>query len=159
MHLLALQQPMAKDLRIIGTALKITTDLERIGDYSVDIAKSAVRLSTQPYARPLVRIPRMAELAGRMVRGSLAAFVTRDLSKIDEVIELDDAVDDLYRQIWRALLDEMAQGLMPHERGVRLILVARYLERIADHATNVAERVHYMETGVLHQLVSVHQNH
>lgn len=156
MHLLAQQQPMSKDLRVIGTALKITTDLERIGDYSVDIAKIAVELSHDPYTRPLVRIPRMAELTAKMVRGALESFVTRDFVKIEEVIAMDDEVDDLNAQVWQAQIDEIEDRVTSAPMAANLILVSRFLERIADHAVNVAERVQYMETGVLRQLDANH---
>jgi phosphate transport system protein len=157
MHLLALQQPMSKDLRVIGTALKITTDLERIGDYSVDIAKTTLNLAGIPFPTPLVRIPRMAEYTVQMVQGVLEAFVNRDLSKVEEVIALDDKVDELYVQVWDMLISEMEQSSDNVVRAANLILVARYLERIADHAVNVAERVYYMETGLLIQLATSHQ--
>lgn len=158
MHLLAQQQPMSKDLRVIGTALKITTDLERIGDYSVDIAKTAIELAGEPYTKPLVRIPRMAESTAKMVRGALESFVNRDFAKIEEVIALDDEVDDLNAQVWHAQIREIENGITNPSLAAHLILIARYLERIADHAVNVAERVQYMETGVLHQLASSHQS-
>jgi phosphate transport system protein len=159
MHLLALQQPMSKDLRVIGTALKITTDLERIGDYSVDIAQTATKISAFRFDRQLLRIPRMAEIAVRMVRGALEAFVARDLQKVGEVVALDDLVDELYDEVWRALVAEMRDGSMDIELATQLVLVARYLERIADHAVNVAERVAYMETGELRQLATSHRDH
>jgi phosphate transport system protein len=157
MHLLALQQPMAKDLRIIGTALKITTDLERIGDYSVDIALLAQELTNEPFHTPLVRIPRMAEIAIAMVRGALQAFVSRDLAQVDAVIQMDDRVDALYYETRDYLIEEMKN---PDNvwRGAHLLLAARYLERIADHTVNVAERVYYMETGVLIQLSESHKH-
>ncbi|HOF87213.1 MAG TPA: phosphate signaling complex protein PhoU [Armatimonadota bacterium] len=157
MHLLALQQPLSKDLRVIGTALKITTDLERIGDYSVDIAKAALILAGARYPAPLTRIPRMAEYTVAMVQGALEGFVHRDFRKIEEVIALDDKVDALYVEVWEMLLQEMRQSSENIVRAANLILVARYLERIADHAVNVAERVYYMETGVLRQLATSHQ--
>jgi phosphate transport system protein len=157
MHMLALQQPLSKDLRVIGTALKITTDLERIGDYSVDIAKTALELVSEPVIKPLVRIPQMAQATARMVRGALEAFVSRDPDKIEEVVRLDDEVDELNRQVWNMMIQEMQENPSTVSRAAHLILVARYLERIADHAVNVAERVQYMETGVLRQLASSHQ--
>jgi phosphate transport system protein len=157
MHLLALQQPMSKDLRVIGTALKITTDLERIGDYSVDIAKTALVLAGERYPSPLVRIPRMADYTVEMVQGALEGFVNRDFKKIEEVIALDDRVDELYVEVWEMLVKEMQENRESIVRAANLILVARYLERIADHAVNVAERVYYMETGILRQLATSHQ--
>ncbi len=158
MHLLALQQPMSKDLRIIGTALKIITDLERIGDYSVDIAKTAMELSHAPHYFPLVRIPRMGEETARMVREALKAFVSRDFQLVEEVIALDDEVDTLNIEVWDSMMEKMATSPETISWASHLILVARYLERIADHAVNVAERVYYMETGILRQLVESHRS-
>lgn len=157
MRLLALQQPMARDLRTIGTVLKAISDLERIGDYSVDIAKAVeYHLSQEPYFKPLERIQRIASLSKMMVRECLDAFVARDLELAQKVCRDDQAVD----KIWHALLDELVEFMQRDPKVVRqaahLLLVARYLERIADHATNVAERVYYMETGRLEQLARTH---
>jgi len=153
MRLLALQQPMAKDLRLIGTALKVIADLERIGDYAVDIARAAQILSNEPFFKPLEDLPRMAAIAQAMLRDVLRAFVQRDLELVAKVCEDDDLVD----QLWYKLLDEL-MGVMRRSpdlvrQATYLLLVARYLERVADHTTNVAERVNYVETGVLKQLV------
>jgi len=157
MHLLALQQPMSKDLRVIGTVYKVTTDLERIGDYAVDIAKTTIDIASMSRTQTIVRIPKMAEFTARMVRGALEAFVNRDSAKIEEVVNLDDEVDELNRQVWQALIEEMRKNPDSIYLASHLILVARCLERIADHAVNVAERVQYMETGVLRQLTANHQ--
>ncbi len=156
MRLLALQQPMSKDLRAIATALKVIADLERIGDYSVDIARTARVLAGEPYFKPLEDIPRMAELTSKMVRDVLTAFINRDLRLVRQVCADDDAVD----RLWYALLEELMAFMRRDPalvtQGVHLLLVARYLERIADHATNVAERINYMETGKLEQLTALH---
>ncbi|MFO8081473.1 MAG: phosphate signaling complex protein PhoU [Armatimonadota bacterium] len=156
MRLLALQQPMAKDLRIIGTALKAITDLERVGDYAVDIAKSAQTLSDEPYFKSLIDIPRMGDLTISMVRTAAQAFVKQDLDLVREVIESDDQVDDL----WYNLLDELVEYMRQDPdlilQATHLLLVARYLERIADHVVNVAERVSYMVTGQLEDLAPSH---
>jgi phosphate transport system protein len=147
MRLLALQQPMSRDLRTIGTAMKVIADVERIGDYCVDIARAAVLLADTAYFKPLVDLPRMGALVTDQLRLALQALVHEDLDLVREVIERDDSVDVM----WYALLDELS-GLMEQRpdlvrQAVQLILVARYLERIADHVVNIAERVSYMVTG------------
>jgi phosphate transport system protein len=139
--LLALQQPMARDLRFITAALKISNDLERVGDHGVNIAGSAVRLSGQPEPKPLVDIPRMAELAGGMLHESLDAFVRHDAETARRICLRDDAVDQLNRQVFHELLNTMMEDPTTITRGMELILVARNLERVADLATNVAEEV------------------
>ncbi len=157
MRLLALQQPMSKDLRIISTALKIITDLERIGDYSVDIAKAAKLLSGEPYFKPLIDIPRMAELTKKMLRDALQAFVDRSIEKAIQVCKDDDAVDQLNKGLLEELMDYMRKDPKLIMQSVHFILISRYLERIADHVTNVAERIVYMETGELRQIVESHK--
>ncbi|MGB9791766.1 MAG: phosphate signaling complex protein PhoU [Thermacetogeniaceae bacterium] len=145
--LLALQQPMAGDLRVISTAMKIAIDLERIGDHAVDIAKVTIRLAGQPLIKPLIDIPRMAEIAQRMIRESLDAYVRRDISKVDDLIDYDHEVDALYNQIFRELLTFMIEDPRTIGQATQLLFVARYLERVADHATNLGEAVYYMVTG------------
>lgn len=151
MRLLALQQPMAGDLRFIGTTMKVIADVERIGDYSVDIAKAAIAMADGEYFKPLVDIPRMSDIVRQMLRRALEALVGRDLEIAREVIKLDDQVDEL----WHLLLGELEQIMQERPETVRqavmLLLVARYLERIADHIENVAERVIYIETGHLQE--------
>ncbi len=159
MRLLALQQPMSRDLRQVGTIMKVIADAERIGDYSVDIARTAIKLAEQEFFKPLVDIPRMAELVRGMLRHAIEALVKRDLGLIQQVVDDDDAVD----QMWYALLDEL-QCIMQQRpevvpQATALLLVARYLERIADHVVNIAERVAYMETGELETLASSHHSH
>ena len=157
MTLLALQQPMARDLRTIGTIMKVIADVERIGDYAVDIARTAITLADSEFFKPLVDIPRMSELVAAMLRKVIQALVKRDLDLVAEVIAEDDEVD----KMWYSLLDELT--VMMQERSeivpqaVALLLVARYLERIADHTVNVAERVAYMETGQLCDLAPSHR--
>lgn len=149
MNLLALQCPLGRDLRLIGTILKITTDLERIGDNSVNIAEIAERIAHEPLIKPLIDIPRMADLAQDMLRKSLEAFVRRDVNLAEEVRKSDDAID----QIYAGLFDELMGFVFPGDeqyrvrQAINLLFVAYYLERIADHATNIAERVVYMVTG------------
>jgi len=156
MRLLALQQPMAKDLRIIGTAMKVIADLERVGDYAVDIAKSAKTLAEEPYFKTLIDIPRMAEITIGMVRASAQAFVKQDLNLVREVVEKDDEVDRLWYRLLDELVDYMQRDPDLILQATHLLLVARYLERIADHVVNVAERVSYMETGQFEDLAMSH---
>jgi phosphate transport system protein len=153
MRLLALQQPMAKDLRTIGTVLKAITDLERIGDYSVDIARIAQRLMDHPGPLPRVDLAGMTEAAKGMIRGTLRAFVDRDLEAVRRIcMEDDDVVDHAYHRLMDELLELMRQDPSQVVPAAHFILAARSLERIADHITNVAERIQYMETGVLEEL-------
>ena len=139
--LLALRQPMAVDLRFITAALKIGNDLERVGDHAVNIAGSAKRLASEPPLKPLVDIPRMADLAATMLREGLDAFVRRDSSTARELVKRDDEVDALNHQMFRELLSFMIEDPRTITRAMELILVARNLERVADLATNVAEEV------------------
>jgi phosphate transport system protein len=139
--LLALQQPLAGDLRSITATLKISNDLERVGDHAVNIAGSALRLSEQPLLKPLVDIPRMATLSTGMLREALNAFVRRDSEGARRLVRRDDEVDQLNRQIFRELLSYMMEDPTTITRAMELILVSRNLERVADLATNVAEEV------------------
>ncbi len=141
LRLLALQQPMARDLRFITAALKINNDLERVGDHAVNIAESALRLAGAPLVKPLVDIPRMAELSGGMLHDALDAFVRRDAETARRLCASDDAVDALNRQVSRDLVEVMARDPATVARAVELLLVARNLERVADLATNIAEEV------------------
>jgi phosphate transport system protein len=148
-ELLALHQPAAVDLRVIMTAIKIVTDLERIGDQAVNIAQRALELHTEPQLKPYVDLPRMAERAQRMVKESLDAFVNRDTELARRVCAADAEVDGLKEQIFRELLTFMMQDPRTIPRAMRLILISRFMERIADHATNIAEMVIYMVEGKL----------
>ncbi|MDH7568009.1 MAG: phosphate signaling complex protein PhoU [Armatimonadota bacterium] len=152
LHLLALQQPMARDLRAIAAAMKIISDIERVGDYAVDVAKTAAKLAEQPLFKPLVDIPRMGQLVQEMLREALEGFVNRDLERIQRMIQADDAVDRLNRQLHDELVTWIERDPSVARQAVWLILVARYLERMADHITNIGERVYYMETGSLREL-------
>jgi phosphate transport system protein len=145
--LLALKQPMASDLRFLVAGIKINSDLERIADQAVSIALRARELITQPEVKPLIDIPRMAGLAQEMVRKSLDAFVRRDADLARSVIDADDAVDSLRDQVFRELLTYMMGDAGTIPRALALILVSRNLERIADHATNIAEDVIYIVRG------------
>jgi phosphate transport system protein len=141
LKLLALQNPMASDLRLITAAMKINADLERIGDQAVNIAENAVKVAALPPLRPMIDLPRMAEIAEGMTRDSLDAFVRRDASLARDILSRDDEVDQLKDQIFRVLLTHMMADPGTIERALGLILVSRNLERIADHATNIAEDV------------------
>ena len=143
-ELLALHQPTAGDLRFITTAMKIVTDLERIGDQAVNIAQRVVELNREPQLKPYIDIPRMADQAQRMVKESLDAFVARDTDLARQVCGEDDSVDAFKEQIFRELLTFMMEDPKTIPRAIRLILVSRFLERVADHATNIAEMVIYM---------------
>ena len=143
-ELLALHQPTAGDLRFITTAMKIVTDLERIGDQAVNIAERALELNQEPQLKPYIDLPRMAERAQRMVKESLDAFVARDTELARRVCGDDDEVDALKEQIFRELLTFMMEDARTIPRAIRLILISRFLERVADHATNIAEMVVYM---------------
>jgi phosphate transport system protein len=143
-ELLALNQPAAGDLRFITTTMKIVTDLERIGDQAVNIAQRVLELNREPQLKPYIDLPRMAELAQRMVKESLDAFVARDTELARQVCGEDDAVDALKEQIFRELLTFMMEDPKTIPRAIRLILISRFLERVADHATNIAEMVIFM---------------
>jgi phosphate transport system protein len=157
MRLLALQQPMSRDLRLIGTVMKVISDIERIGDYAVDIAKCAIRLSDTAYFKPLVDIPLMGERVRQLLRLALTALVRHDLELVRQVIALDDEVDELWAALREELETLMEQRPEVVRQAVSLLLVARYLERIADHTVNIAERVAYMETGKLETLAASHR--
>jgi phosphate transport system protein len=139
--LLALFQPMAADLRAIVAAVKINTDLERVGDLAVNIAEAAQRYIERPPVKKLIDIPRMAGIAQAMLRDALDAFVRRDLDLAQHVLDEDDTLDELKTQIFRELLTYMLQDPSTIEPALDLILISRHLERIGDHATNVAEDV------------------
>jgi phosphate transport system protein len=142
--LLALHQPMAVDLRAIMSAIKINTDLERVGDLAINIAEAARRYLRHPPVKELIDIPRMADLAQAMLRDALDAFVRRDTVLAQRVLDEDDVLDGLKTQVFRELLTYMLQAPSTIEPALDLILVSRHLERIGDHATNVAEDVIFM---------------
>jgi phosphate transport system protein len=144
LKLLALKQPMAVDLRFITSAMKIITDLERIGDQAVNIAERAISLNEEPQLKPYIDIPRMAEIAQSMVKDVMDAFVNRDSKLARSVCARDDLVDGLNDQVFRELLTYMIADPKTITRAVHLMIVCRCLERIADHATNIAEDVIFM---------------
>lgn len=142
--LLALQQPLAIDLRFITSAIKITNNLERMGDLSSNIAERVIPLNQEPQLKPLIDIPRMATITQTMVKDSIDAFVNRDTELARLVYERDSTVDALNDQIFRELLTYMMQDPVNITRAVHLMLISRHLERIADHSTNIAEEVVYI---------------
>ena len=152
MQLLALQQPMARDLRFVGASMRIVVDLERIGDHACDIAKITRRLAGQSFFKPLVDIPQLGELARKMVGDSLQAFINHDTTIALQVASDDDAVDDLCDRLQAELMDKMREDASLVEQATQLLLVARMLERVADHATNIVENIYYVETGQMRPL-------
>lgn len=157
MRLIALQQPLARDLRLVGTAMKVITDLERIGDHAVDIAKIARKLARDTFFKQLVDLPHMADRVRFMLHSAMYALVNHDLELVATVIATDDEVDDLFHVIREELLAAMRRDSNVVVQGSYLLFVAHYLERIADHAVNIAERVYYVETGSLSPLAKSHQ--
>lgn len=157
LRLLALQQPMASDLRIIGTAMKMITDIERVGDHSVDIAKAARKIMKESQPEMLVDIPRLSMMARAMLRESLQSFAKRDLDLVKKVCDEDDDVDRLYRELREQLHDIMRKNPDLVVQASWQLMIVHYLERVADHATNIAERVAFMETGRLEQLARTHR--
>jgi len=147
LRLLALHQPAARDLRLITTALKITTDLERAGDMAENIAERAIELSREPQLKPFIDLPRMAAIAQGMLRQALDAFVREDAEMALVVCHQDDAVDSLTDQVLRELLTFMMEDPHTISRALRLVFVSKYIERLADHATNIAEMVIFMVKG------------
>jgi phosphate transport system protein len=145
--LLARHQPMAVDLRFLTSVLRISSELERIADQAVNIAQRSLELLKSPTLKPLIDIPRMAQLAKKMVKDAIDAFIQKDAELAKNVCERDDEVDDLNDQIFRELLTYMLQDPSSIKKAVDLILVGRHLERIADHATNISEDVIYFVKG------------
>jgi len=147
LKLLALRQPMAADLRFIASTMKITTDLERMGDQAVNVAERALSLNQEPQVKPYIDIPRMAEVTQSMVRDVLRAFVNGDSALARSVCARDDVVDGLNDQVFRELLTYMMSDPKTITRAVHLMIICRCLERIADHATNIGEDVIFMVDG------------
>lgn len=149
MMLLALQQPLAKDLRTIASALKIITDLERMGDNAVNIAKVALEIGKDPLIKPLVDIPKMAGITHEMIKLSLDAFVNEDIALAEKAAFMDEEVDRLYDMIIEDVLTIITEKKEVTKQGIKLMFIGRYLERIADHSTNICERTVYMISGEL----------
>lgn len=146
-RLIALMQPKASDLRFITTAMKITTDLERMGDLAVNIAHRALELNEEPLLKPYIDIPRMREIAQGMTRDALDAFVKGDKKLAMDVIMRDDEIDDLRNEIQKELIYFMIQDPSTVTRAMKISFIAKNLERIADHATNIAEMAIYLAAG------------
>ncbi|WP_372636283.1 phosphate signaling complex protein PhoU [Cohnella sp.] len=147
LHLIALQQPMASDLRLVGMALKTAIDLERIADHAVDIAKITMRLFGQEMVKPLVDIPKMADLAKNMLRESLAAYMDRDIHRAAGLAKLDDEVDKLYSTLFHEITNLMGADYQVNKQLTHLLMVAHSIERVCDHVTNLGEGVIYLVTG------------
>ncbi|RYG49379.1 phosphate signaling complex protein PhoU [bacterium] len=156
LRLLALQQPMAGDLRVIGTAMKIITDLERIGDLSVDVARIALKIEKEFGEVDVIDLPRMGNEARAMLNEALSAYVRRDLNLVQQICERDENVDSMYRELREQLFADMRA----HPDNVVvdgwLLLAVHHVERIADHVVNIAERVNFMVTGELKTLAASH---
>lgn len=146
-RLLALHQPAGRDLRFITTGLKITTDLERIGDMAVNICERALELNQEPQLKPYIDIPRMAQISQRMIHESLDAFVREDTDLALKVCKDDQEVDDLNSQIFRETVSFMIEDPHTIDRAMKIGFISKYLERIADHATNIAEMVIFLVKG------------
>jgi phosphate transport system protein len=146
-RLLALHQPAGKDLRFITTGLKITTDLERIGDMAVNICERALELNQEPQLKPYIDIPRMARIAQRMTRESLDAFVREDTDLALKVCKDDEEIDQLNSQIFREVITFMIEDPHTVSRAIKISSISKYLERMADHATNIAEMLIFMVKG------------
>jgi phosphate transport system protein len=149
LQLMALQQPLASDLRAIGTALKIVTDLERMADHATDIAKVTVRLEGEKLIKELVDIPQMAARVQEMTREALEAYVNRDVERAKQMIAMDDEIDRIYKMVFDELMGIMQTQPQHVKQATYLLLVAMYLERVGDHATNLGEWTIYMVTGEL----------
>lgn len=147
MLLIARQQPIARDLRIIATGLKISTDLERIGDHAADIAKIATELDSRPFIKKIVDLPKMAEMASQMLLESIEAYRNFDIKLAEKVCNDDDVVDELYAKTFQELSKFAVDDTADMKQATQLIFVSRYLERVADHATNIAEWVIYLVTA------------
>ena len=147
LKLLLQQQPVAKDLRLISSALKMITDMGRIGDHASDISEITIALADQPYIKKLEHIQQMAKETMIMLVGSIEAFVDKDLEKANEVIKRDDVVDDLFDKVKKELIQMIHENADKGEQAADLLMVAKYMERIGDHATNISEWVIFSITG------------
>jgi phosphate transport system protein len=146
-RLFATQQPVARDLRWVASAFKIVTDLERMADHAVDIAKTTIRIGNEPFIKPLVDLPKMAEYVQRMVRDALKSYLLGDIELAYRIAQVDNSVDHLHKQIFTELLLLMAEDPNTINQAAQLLFVIRNLERIADYATNIGEEVIFLRTG------------
>ncbi|MGA1861728.1 phosphate signaling complex protein PhoU [Deferribacter thermophilus] len=147
LEILALYNPKAIDLRSIVTALRLIVDLERIGDHNVDIAKEVIKINQIPPIKPYIDLPKMADAAGLMVKDAIDAYFDKNVEKSLEIIKRDDFIDSLHEQIIRELLTYIAEDIRKTKGAISLMFITRSIERIADHATNLAELVYFMATG------------
>ncbi|MDD5018095.1 MAG: phosphate signaling complex protein PhoU [Eubacteriales bacterium] len=145
--LIATQQPLAGDLRIIFAAIKMATDLERIADYGVGIAKTVIRLKDEEYIKPLIDLPRMTDIACEMLKKSVQAFANKDVDLAMSTAKMDNKLDQLFRQIYRELLTYVMESPRHINQMMSFVLIARYLERVGDHITNICEWIVYNATG------------
>jgi phosphate transport system protein len=152
MLLMATQQPMASDLRRLAAILHIVTDLERMGDYAAGIARICVAIGEEPHIKPLIDIPRMAEIATSMLHDALEAFIARDVAAAESIARRDDDVDALYQQVYRELLALMLANPRTIDQATHLLWAAHNLERVADRVQNICERVVFMVTGRMQEL-------
>lgn len=152
LHIMARQQPLASDLRILAAVLNIITDLERMGDHAEGIAKITIMHGEEPLLKPLIDVPKMAEKAREMLRGSLDSFITRDIELAKRISAADDEVDALYDQVYQELLGFMIKDPSTIHRATLLLWVAHNLERIADRVTNICERVVFLVTGHMEEM-------
>lgn len=152
MMLLALQQPLAKDLRTIASVLKIITDLERMGDNAVNIAEIIIGIGKEPIIKALVDIPRMADITQEMIKMSIDAFVYEDAELAEKTAEMDEEVDMLYEKVVNDVVSIITENKELTKKGTKLMFIGRYLERIADHSTNICERTIYMISGDLKEI-------
>lgn len=147
LRLLLQQQPVARDLRQISAALKMITDMERIGDQAADISGIVIYLAGTPYIKKLEHLPQMADAAIRMVKGSIDAYVKKDLALAKEIIAMDDIIDDLFVIVKNELIERIHEKAENGEQAIDLLMIAKYFERIGDHAQNIAEWVEFSITG------------
>lgn len=147
LKLLLQQQPVAKDLRLISAALKMITDMERIGDQAADISGIVIYIADEPYIKELVHLPQMGKYAIAMVRGSLDAYVKKDLDLARRIMGMDDAIDNLFDVVKNELIEHIRSDASSGSQAIDLLMIAKYYERIGDHAQNIAEWVEYALTG------------
>ena len=147
LEILALQQPMAKDLRLVASIIKMISDIERIGDLSEDIAEATIKIGNEAFIKPLIDIPKMADIARDMIKKALDCYMKEDVSLAYKVFTMDDIVDSIFKDVSTEIFYLINKEISFIHQGMQLLLVARYLERIADHTTNICEGVNYIVTG------------
>ena len=145
--LIAMQQPIATDLRFIFTCINVVTDLERIADHAVDIAKIAILLKDQDYMKELIDIPKMGDIVGNMIKEGINAYVERDLDKAYEISRRDDIIDEIFKNVFNETLKVMVKDTTKIEQATQFLFVCKFLERVADHVTNICEWTIYIVTG------------